>query len=142
MNWGKKIVLGMVAFMLFIVGMVIYMFSIHGRDALIENDYYEKGIHYDQEYEAEQNLLNDQATPVINVRAQQLVIKLKDSASYTLTLMKPADATADRKLEGHTVGTEHLVLANCKGMSAGRWFLKLEWQSAGKNYLYKTNINL
>ena len=41
--------MGMFAFMLFIVGMVIYMFHVHGRDALIEENYYEKGINYNAE---------------------------------------------------------------------------------------------
>ena len=95
MNWGTKIVLGMIAFMLFIIAMVVYMFSVHGNDALVDEDYYEKGINYNQEYNAIQNVLFDKTEPNLSITKNQIIIKLKDSANYEIKLMRPSTVKDD-----------------------------------------------
>lgn len=142
MNWGTKIVLGMVAFMLFIIAMVIYMFSVHGNDALVEEDYYEKGINYNQEYNAKQNMLDDGAEPIITINENQIIIQLKDSASYELKLMRPASAKDDIQIKGITIGQANLILLDRKDKHTGLWFLELKWNSHQKAYLFKKNITL
>ncbi|WP_426327717.1 FixH family protein [Pedobacter sp. R-06] len=142
MNWGTKIVLGMIAFMMFIVGMVVYMFHVHGRDALIEENYYEKGINYNAEYNAKQNVLNDDAKPKITITKTQIIIQVKDSAKYDLVLMRPANSNDDVKLKGQTTGTANLILVDKTKMPKGMWFLNLQWQVSGKDYLFKNNITL
>ncbi|QXU43388.1 FixH family protein [Pedobacter sp. D749] len=142
MNWGTKIVMGMFAFMLFIVGMVIYMFHVHGRDALIEENYYEKGINYNAEYDAKQNVLHDDAKPKISITDSQIVIQLKDSAEYELVLMRPANSDDDVKRKGNTTGASHLILVDKTKMAKGMWFINLSWHAGGKAYLFKNNITL
>ncbi len=142
MNWGTKIVMGMFAFMLFIVTMVIYMFHIQGRDALIEENYYEKGINYNAEFNAKQNVLQDDAKPKITVTGTQIVIQLKDSAQYELLLMRPADSGDDVKLKGNTTGASNLILVNRATMAKGLWFVNIGWNVKGKKYLFKNNITL
>ncbi|WP_443943575.1 FixH family protein [Pedobacter sp. AW1-32] len=140
MNWGTKIVMGMAAFMLFIIGMVMYMFSVHNRDALIEDNYYEKGINFNSEYTAAQNMLNDQASPEIIIDQQKMVILLRDSAEFVLTLMRPSNKKQDRKIEGHTIGATNAIVLNKKDFAPGMWFLSLSWTHANKPYLFKKNI--
>lgn len=142
MNWGTKIVLGMLTFMMFIVCMVIYMFHVHGRDALIEENYYEKGINYNEEYNARQNVINDHAQPKITVTKTQIIVQLKDAAQYNLILMRPANSDDDVKLKGNTSGTSNLILVDKTKMQRGMWFLNLGWHSSGKEYLFKNNITL
>jgi len=143
MNWGTKIVMGMFAFMVFIVAMVIYMFHMHGKDALIEENYYEKGINYNAEFDAKQNVLQDDAKPKITITSTQIVIQLKDGAQYDLLLMRPADSNDDVKLKGTTTGTSNLILVDRAKMTKGMWFLNLSWRNnAGKKYLFKNNITL
>ena len=142
MNWGTKIVLGMLTFMMFIVCMVVYMFHVHGRDALIEENYYEKGINYNAEYDAKQNVLNDRAKPKITVTKTQIIIQIKDPAAYELVLMRPANSDDDVKLKGNTSGSSNLILVDKTKMPRGMWFLNLSWHSSGKDYLFKNNITL
>nr|WP_276898013.1 FixH family protein [Pedobacter kyonggii] len=142
MNWGTKIVLGMIAFMMFIVGMVVYMFHVHGRDALIEENYYEKGINYNAEYNAKVNVITDNAKPKITITKTQIIIEIKDSATYNLILMRPANSDDDVKLKGNTSGTANLILVDKTKMAKGVWFLNLQWRSSGKDYLFKNNITL
>ncbi|MDQ0967868.1 hypothetical protein QFZ20_003271 [Flavobacterium sp. W4I14] len=142
MNWGTKIVLGMLTFMMFIVGMVVYMFHVHGRDALIEENYYEKGINYNAEYNAKVNVIEDDASPKITITKTQIIIQVKDSATYNLILMRPANSNDDVKLKGQTSGTANLILVDKTKMPRGMWFLNLQWHSSGKDYLFKNNITL
>jgi hypothetical protein len=142
MNWGTKIVLGMIFFMLFITAMVVYMFSVHGNDALVDEDYYEKGINYNQEYKAKQNVADDAAEPKISVSKNQIIIQLKDSASYEVKLMRPSTSKDDVKDKGATVSDANLILLDSKNMHSGLWFLELKWTCNGKNYFFKKDITL
>ncbi|WP_461790587.1 FixH family protein [Pedobacter sp.] len=142
MNWGTKIVLGMAAFMSFIVGMAIYMFNNYGKDALVEDDYYEKGINYNKEFNAKTNMLNDEATPTLDITKSQLIIKLKDSVNYDLALIRPSSKSADVKSKGHTIGESNLILIDLTGMGKGLWQLKLSWTNNGKDYLFTKEITL
>jgi len=142
MNWGTKIVLGMIAFMLFIVAMVAYMFSVHGNDALVDEDYYEKGIKYNQEYDAKQNVSVDHAQPKITVSRYQIVIELKDSASYELKLMRPSTVKDDIKTKGNTIGNANLIVIATQKMPPGLWFMELKWRSKGKDYQFAKSIML
>ena len=142
MNWGTKIVLGMVAFMIFIIAMVVYMFSVHGNDALVDEDYYEKGMNYNQEYDAKQNVTADHADPLITINRNQVVILLRDSASYELKMMRPSTTKDDIKATGTTVGDSNLILLSTKKMVSGLWFMELKWKSKGKPYQFSKNITL
>lgn len=142
MNWGTKIILGMVTFMLFIIAMVVYMFSVHDKDPLIEENYYEKGINYNVEYNALQNVIKDQAQPKITVTTNQIIIEIKESAKYKVVLMRPSSSADDVKQDGITIGDNNLILIDKRELAKGLWFLNLQWQSKGKDYLYKNNIIL
>ncbi|MFD0940238.1 FixH family protein [Pedobacter boryungensis] len=142
MNWGTKIVLGMVAFMLFIIAMVVYMFSVHGNDALVDKDYYEKGINYNEEYNAKHNVVEEGAQPVITIGKTELSIKLKDSAAYELKLQRPSTVNDDILIKGNTAGSSNLIQLNSTTMPKGLWFLELKWKSNNKEYLFKKDITL
>ncbi|WP_158542109.1 FixH family protein [Pedobacter chinensis] len=142
MNWGTKIVLGMATFMLFIIAMASYMFYVHGRDALIEDDYYEQGINYNKEFDATQHTLNADAEPEIKLLPQQIVIKMKDSASYELFLKRASNNVDDKKYTGNTISNANLILINRTDLPKGLWFLKLQWQVNGKDFMFKRNLTL
>ena len=142
MHWGTKLVLGLATFITFIMGMVIYMFMVHGNDALVDNDYYEKGINYNQEYTAKQNVLNDLAEPKIIIHPTIMVIEFKDSAQFTLRLMRPSSEKEDVKVAGNTVGDRHAITLNTQKMHRGLWFMELNWISNGKPYMLKKNLTL
>ena len=139
MNWGTKLVLGMAAFMSFVIGMVVYMFRVHGNDSLVEEDYYEKGLNYDNEYEAKRNTLLDKAEPSVEIEASKIIIQLKDSATYELKLINASKAKEDRTSKGATIGDAHLIILDSETMNKGLWILSLKWKSKGKNYQYNKN---
>ncbi len=142
MNWGTKIILGMIAFMLFIIGMVVYMFKVHGNDSLVDDDYYEKGIHYDQEYKATQQALAEGMEPEVKITPAQLIIKLKDSAIYELRLLRASSAKDDILEKGQSLGENHLIIIDRHRMDRGLWQMELKWKSHQKEYFYKKSLTL
>lgn len=142
MNWGAKIVTGMILFMVFIGVLVGFMIKEHGNDSLVEENYYEKGINYDQEYQSKRNTLIDDAKPLIKVTSNQILIQLKDSASYKLVLLRPSNSKVDFSIKGKTIGDSNLILVDKSKFEKGLWFFNLEWKSNNKNYQYKQNITL
>ena len=77
MNWGTKIVLGLGTFMIFIVCAAIYMVS-NDTDTLEEDDYYEKGLSYDDVYDRKQNMQDDDAKPTIQILNDTLITWQKE----------------------------------------------------------------
>jgi hypothetical protein len=142
MNWGAKIVTGMILFMLFISVLVGFMIKEHGNDSLVEENYYEKGLKYDEEYQSKQNTITDDAKPGISITEKQILIQLKDNAQYKLVLLRPSDIKADQEFKGQTLSDSNLILIDKSRLGKGLWFLNLEWKSKGRNYVYKQNITL
>ena len=142
MNWEKKIVLTMAAFMLFILTLGAYMLSKQGNDTLVESNYYEKGLRYDEEYQRKENTFSDHVEPMITINPNQLIIRLKDSASYSMVLMRPSNSRADKTQSGNTLGADHLILLKKTAADKGLWYLDLKWKSNNKQYQYKKSITL
>ncbi|WP_199140451.1 FixH family protein [Pedobacter sp. ASV12] len=142
MNWGRKIVLGMAIFMLFIISMVVYMFKVHGNDALMEDDYYERGINYDVDYKAINNVFADKAEPKISITASQVIIQLSDSVAYDLKLKCASAAKDDLGQTGATVGQANLILLDRAKLRKGLWFVELRWTNRQKAYFFKKDLML
>ncbi|RZL22338.1 MAG: nitrogen fixation protein FixH [Pedobacter sp.] len=142
MNWGTKLVLGLATFMLFVIGMVVYMFSVHGNDSLVDEDYYEKGLDYNKEYDAKTNTITDKAEPIIKVEASKIIIQLKDSATYELKINNASKAKEDKSSKGNTIGDANLIIVDTEGMKSGLWALELKWESNQKKYQFNKNITL
>ena len=73
MNWGVKIIIFLGAFMIFIIGSVVYMLSADS-DELEEKDYYEQALNYDERYDKNKNTLRDNAEPDIQIEGKELVL--------------------------------------------------------------------
>lgn len=142
MNWGQKLALGLGIFMLFIVGLGAYMFTKQGNDTLIDDNYYENGLNYSQDYKLQQNAIKDNAIQVVEQSASQLVIKLKDSATYTLSLKRLANAKSDRKLTGNTLGKTNIIVIPLQNFDKGVWALNLVWNTQSQKYMFKKEIVL
>lgn len=142
MSWGTKIALILATFMLFIIILVTYMFSVNGKDALVEEDYYEKGLSYNQEYNAKRNVLDNNAQPQIKITENQIIVQLKDSATYFLKLMRPSAQKEDIATKGNTIGNGNLIVIDRKNLSKGLWSLSIQWESHKKSFFYKTDLTL
>lgn len=138
MNWGLKIVLGLAAFMIFIVGAGIYMVT-KNTDTLEDEDYYEKSLSYDDVYQRKQNLLNDHARPMVNVKNDTLYIAFDQPHNRgDLFFKRPSDNTLDITLP--FVADSRFYKLPVASFTKGSWRLEISWQQAGKAYSSDHNL--
>lgn len=137
MNWGKGIVIGMAAFITFIVAMGVRMMSNQTDD--YDHDYYEKGLRFDADYRKEKQVTLDDAKPAITLNASIISIKFKAEATGQIHFARPSDRRMDRLT--HFKSDVNGIYNSKVGLPAnGRWQLVLDWQSNGKQYLYQQEV--
>lgn len=138
MNWGTKLFIALGIFMVGIVAAGVYMVT-NDHDALVETDYYEKGISYDETYDRRQNLINEQAEPRIEIVNDSLVIHFKHRGNKGQMLFrKPSDKGQDTQIDFQTAASSYrLALPN---ISSGKWDFVLIWQSNGMPYQYEKTL--
>ncbi|OYD40808.1 FixH family protein [Sphingobacterium cellulitidis] len=133
MNWGYKIVFGLGAFMLFIIGAGIYMVS-HDNDTLVESDYYEKGLNYDETFHKKENLLNDHARPKIQLLKDTLLIQFSTSGNKgNLNFKRLDDKSLDLQLPFFSKTNQFKLPVST--FKKGNWNLEIDWVHSDKSYI-------
>jgi hypothetical protein len=136
MSWGTKLILTMVCFMTFIVTMGVLMFT-SKTDALVDNDYYEKGINYNSDYSKKENVKQEHAEPKVVILNDSLIVTFAKPATGELRLIR----TADKRLDKSMV-FESLKAIKYEITKKGLWKIRLTWQSEDKSYLYEKEVLL
>lgn len=139
MNWGKKLVIGMALFMIFIVSMGAVMIMRGDKDALVENDYYEKGQKFDETARLKQAAIDDMMVPTVSVSEYGVIIGFREPVKYQLTCKRPSDYHLDKIYNSFTDEDRSIVLM--KGdLAPGPWMLSIRYTHEHKNYLYECEI--
>jgi hypothetical protein len=134
MNWGKGIVIGLAAFVVFIIGLCVYMVASPTDD--IDHQYYEKGLNFDHDYEREQQVVKDNAQPLIQFSNDQLKLIFSQSAKGTVKFMRPSSTLSDKV---YPVNNTELDIP-LKSLARGEWQLTFEWKSNKKAYLFNHEV--
>jgi hypothetical protein len=140
MNWGTKLIIGMLSFMAFIVVLGVLMIR-SNSDALVESNYYEKGLNYDEEYAAKTQVGKDQASPEVSINAASINIVFKTAAKGKVKLTRNDSQSSDTTVKFITK-TGRLNL-NISRLARGRWHLITSWENPeGIAYLKDEEIHL
>ncbi|MET3113742.1 hypothetical protein AAKU52_001471 [Pedobacter sp. CG_S7] len=140
MNWGTKLIIGMLSFMTFIIVLAVLMMR-SSDDALVDNDYYEKGINYDKDYTKKENVKKDHATPEVSIVNNTFIIIFSQAAEGTVKLIRTADKKLDETMVLKT-DTANQFKIPMDGKATGLWKLQLDWKSMGTPYLYEKEVML
>ena len=140
MNWGVKVLIGMGTFMSFITVLVVIMFN-SKTDALVDNDYYEKGINYNKVYNLKEQVNLDHAKPKIAVSGETIGLTFMKQAKGNVRLMRTSDKRLDRAMSFETDQNKQ-VLITAVNLQKGSWRLIIEWESLSEKYLYEQEINI
>lgn len=128
-------------FMVFILCLVAIMIMKSGEDALIENNYYEKGQAFDVDYNKKQLAIDNKVVPVINTNGLGATITFPVPVKYTVVCRRLSDADMDRTFEGYTDEDRSIKIQ--KGdLEPGPWLLRIEYTANAKSYLFEVEINM
>lgn len=138
MNWGTKLIIAMGLFMAFIITLSVKMI-LSNDDALIEKNYYEKGLKYDETYNARQNAITDSVVPEISVDDFGLNVNFNNPAKCILAFKRLSDAKMDTTLECQT--DEDFSIQVPEGdLESGPWMLSIKYIIDKKTYLLEREI--
>lgn len=140
MNWGVKLMIGMLCFMSFIIVLAVLMIN-SKTDALVDTDYYEKGLDYDKDYNRKEQVKTDDAAPLIQIAEDHISLSFKDKAEGEVKLVRNSDKQLDKKI---TISTDTLntVKIPLNGIEKGQWRLIISWTTDGKNYLNEQEVKI
>lgn len=124
--------------MTFIIVLAIIMFN-STPDALVDNDYYEKGINYNQDYDRKEQVSTDHAKPDIALEKESIVLTFQAPSSGKVRLVRTADKRLDRLFPFETNAQQQVVIPST-GLQKGSWRVIIEWKSNDKSYLYEQEV--
>ncbi|MFD2145413.1 FixH family protein [Mucilaginibacter antarcticus] len=139
MNWGKGIIGGMIIFMLFIISMCVYMFSVPADE--YDEKYYEKGLNYDQDYNRAKQVIKDKAEPKIEADSCCIEITFQQTIIGQVKLTRPSSNIADKIIAINNKNGQPVQILTAN-MPKGKWQLTFEWISNNKAYLYQKEVYL
>ncbi len=141
-NWGTGILIGIILFMSFIIGLV-YVSTKQNFD-LVEKDYYPKALEYQQQIDKKQNAQNlDEQIQVENT-GDHIVFTFQSffdpgDISGTITFYRPSDKKGDLQYKiqpdssgQQSFGTDHL--------QTGKYIVKIDYEVSGTPYYQEKTI--
>jgi hypothetical protein len=142
LNWGTGIALVYIAFAAATTGFVTFAM---GRPVdLVSDDYYAQSLQQDERMNAERNARALAPLPaIVSSGARAIVLSLPSahalSASGTVTLYRPSDASADRvqPLAIDAAGRQAIAL---DGLARGRWLVQVRWSAVGRHYYFEEPV--
>ena len=144
-NWETGIVIGMLAFISFIMYFVVTMMSSSDYDHdLVVEDYYKAELHYQQDIDAQENAfaLNEQIS--LERRGESLIIIFPEGIDLentmgTVSLYRPSNKKLDFSIPFSEIkSSEFEIPAN--QLVNGRWNVNVTWKNDEKEFMYKTEI--
>ena len=130
----------MACFMTMIIVYAVLMMR-SDKDALVDTDYYEKGINYNLEYRKKSHVRQDRAEPKLELRNDSLVVTFARSATGQLRMIRTADKALDQQYEIDT-DTAKVFTIPVRQKARGLWKVQLDWTSMGRPYLFEKELML
>lgn len=136
MNWGKGLVIGLATFMIFITVLVVQMFRT--AEDSFDKDYYEKGLAFDIDYNQQQQVITDNAEPIIKQTNDHVILSFGGVDSGTVNFKRPSDHTMDQSFSFNQKDIQFPK----SNFEKGGWRIVIRWTTDQKKYLYQKNIFL
>jgi hypothetical protein len=140
-NWGHGILLGLLAFMTFIIVLVSKM--IGAKVDLVSPDYYEKGIAYQEQIDNDK--LSNSDVFVLKQIGIDLLLQPKDTLNVLvnkpvqLDFFRPSDKDLDFSLQAKVDSFGKLQLSQNQ-LTKGLWRIKVSWMENGKTFFTEKDL--
>lgn len=141
MDWGKGILLTIIAFVGFILTLVII--SVRQDDIhLVTENYYEKEIKYQDQIDRETSAAGlNREVLVFDSQAKTVVLDLPVGAKGNLQLFRPSDARLDQELSLDIL-EEGKTTVPLEKLKSGYWKVQLTWTENGVDFYQEKKISL
>lgn len=141
MDWGKGIVLTIIAFVGFIMTLVVI--SVRQDDIhLVTENYYEKEIKYQDQINREKSAAGlDREVLVFDSQTKTMVLDLPVGVKGSLQFFRPSDARLDQELSIDIL-QEGKTSVPLEKLKSGYWRVQLTWTENGVDFYKEEKISL
>lgn len=138
-NWGTKLVIWIIAFIVFILSLV-YM-TTTSKVNLVEEDYYPKGLKYQARIDAIENAKEINAVFMASQNGESIIITTPDIQldSGNIMFFRPSGNSLDRTYD-LLITEEGKMIFPMKDFSNGKYILKINWNLLDKEYYVEQNF--
>ena len=141
MNWGKGLTIVIIAFMSFILYMVITLMT-KGNADLVSEDYYKKEIEYEKEISALKNTEASKEKVVVMDKGDFIIFQFpttKNIENIEIQLLRPNN---DKKDVTVTEKNTKNVMIEKKKLVKGIYKASIHYTSQGQRFLQKEELKI
>jgi hypothetical protein len=141
MNWGKGLTIVIIAFMSFILYMVITLMT-KGNADLVSEDYYKKEIEYEKEISALKNTEASKEKVVVMDKGDFIIFQFpttKNIENIEIQLLRPNN---DKKDVTVTEKNTKNVMIEKKKLEKGIYKASIHYTSQGQRFLQKEELKI
>lgn len=141
MNWGKGLTIVIIAFMSFILYMVITLIT-KGNADLVSEDYYKKEIEYEKEISALKNSEEAKEKVIVKEDDNFLIFQFpttKNIENIEIHLLRPNNDKGDLTF---TEKNTKNVMVDKKKLEKGVYKASISYTSEGQSFLQKEEIKI
>ena len=142
-TWGTAMVLALLCFMIMIVSLIVfYPKGSHNTFDLVNEDYYNEGMKFQDELNARNNAKTLDSLPKITIEADKIVVQFHDYQAVdngNVLLYRPSDKQLDRQFDLKLNAYKQFVIAD-SSLTEGKYKLKVKWEKNKTPYLVEQEI--
>lgn len=139
-NWGTKIAIVYIGFVLFILGMVYLSFG--EKFDLVTEDYYAKEIAFQEKIDKKSRLKALPENLKITIDENQLVVAFphdeKLPISGKIICFRPSDQTKDFEEEIASEAGKHRI--PLERFVKGKYLIQVDWKAEGETYYVEKTV--
>ena len=142
MNWGHKITIVIIVFLVGMLGMVFI--AMRQNNEMIDDDYYKKEMVYQQVIDAKQNLLNKSENNIVNQNDREVIFILpvgtfeKLEEGY-IELIRSDNEKKDVHLTMELIGRDKFVIPKTDLIN-GAYKARISWKNDGTAYYKEETV--
>ena len=137
-TWAHGLMIALGSFMIFILSLIFFSGNM---GEMVEENYYEKTVHYQDDIDAAQRVKTLDKKPEIIEQANGFLIRFYDQPeSGEIWFLRSNNSEEDIK-QSLKLNSRNEQLVHAEDLNAGEYEVSIRWKQNGQNYLLKQTVN-
>lgn len=143
-DWGTGLFIAIGLFVVTTLSVVAFIISLDFD--LVSQDYYEKGVQYEQQIKNIEQANALEIPVTIQFTSEENVVEIifpdqfnSQQLSGTIMLYRPSDSSLDRNYDLQLNGN-YMQKIDASELARGKWLVKLSWENNDESYFKETSI--
>ncbi|MCX7736226.1 MAG: FixH family protein [Candidatus Kapabacteria bacterium] len=141
-NWGTGIAIFLVLFILSLIAFILFTLTI--KYDLVENNYYDKDIKYQEHIDKTKRFSELAEKPTIKAQNGYVFINFpnvfkKNEIEGDIIFYRPSDKNLDFKMK-LDISNDNTQVINMTNKAKGIWIVKVDWSIKDTKYYFEEEI--